>query len=80
MTRQHGHDPTLSSLEPAGLTRVLERNIRSMAVRRAEEEARATREERIAQAITDFTGSMKFVYLHLRVRETAPSLSWLTER
>ena len=36
-----------------------------MVVRRAEEEARATLEERIAQAITDFTGSMKFVYLHL---------------
>jgi uncharacterized membrane protein len=65
MTRQHGHEPTLGAPEPGGLTPVLERNIRSMVVRRAEEEARATLEERIAQAITDFTGSMKFVYLHL---------------
>jgi uncharacterized membrane protein len=46
-----------------GLTPVLERNIRSLDLRRTREEARASLEERIAQVITDFSGSMKFVYL-----------------
>jgi len=50
-----------------GLTPVLERNIRSLDLRRAREEARASLEERIAQAITDFSGSMKFVYLHVAI-------------
>jgi uncharacterized membrane protein len=36
-----------------------------LARRREEEAASATREERLAQAITSFTGSMRFVYLHL---------------
>ena len=57
--------PTFPPPQPSGLTPVLERNIRSMDLRRMREEAHATRQERIAQAITDFTGSMKFVYLHL---------------
>ena len=48
-----------------GLTPVLERNIRSLDLRRAREEAQASLQERIAQAITDFSGSMKFVYLHI---------------
>jgi uncharacterized membrane protein len=38
-----------------------------MDLRREREEAQASREERVAQAITDFTGSMKFVYLHLAI-------------
>jgi uncharacterized membrane protein len=59
--------PTFRPPQPSGLTPVLERNIRSMDDRRTREEAHATREERVAQAITDFTGSMKFVYLHLAV-------------
>jgi uncharacterized membrane protein len=33
--------------------------------RRKRAAANATREERIAEAITSFTGSMRFVYLHL---------------
>jgi len=44
---------------------VLERNIRAMVERRAREEKSATLEQRVAQLITDFTGSMRFVYLHL---------------
>ena len=46
---------------------MLERNIRSLDLRRAREQAQATLEERIAQAITDFSGSMKFVYLHIAI-------------
>ena len=43
----------------------MKRNIRSMDLRREYEEATATTEERVARAITDFTGSMPFVYVHL---------------
>ncbi|MBO1075597.1 DUF1003 domain-containing protein [Roseomonas marmotae] len=43
----------------------LQRNIEAMKERRLQEAAHATREERVAQAITAFTGSMRFVYLHM---------------
>jgi uncharacterized membrane protein len=51
--------------QPSGLSPVLQRNIRSLQHRREREEKEATFEERIAEAITRFTGSMRFVYLHL---------------
>jgi uncharacterized membrane protein len=44
---------------------VLARNIRTMEKRRDREEVTATLEVRVADAITHFTGSMRFVYLHL---------------
>ncbi len=44
---------------------MLERNIQALQQRRRREEAEATAEERVAEAITRFTGSMRFVYLHL---------------
>jgi uncharacterized membrane protein len=47
------------------LSSVLERNIRALNERRRREEKLATAQERIAEAITRFTGSMTFVYLHL---------------
>jgi uncharacterized membrane protein len=43
----------------------LRRNIDTLRERRAHEEANATLETRIASAITRFSGSMRFVYLHL---------------
>jgi uncharacterized membrane protein len=46
---------------------VLERNIQALKERRTREEAEAGFQERLAQAITRFTGSMRFVYLHLAV-------------
>jgi uncharacterized membrane protein len=57
--------PTSPSPEPPGLGSVLERNIQALQLRRQREEARASAEERIAEAITRFTGSMLFVYIHL---------------
>jgi uncharacterized membrane protein len=48
-----------------GLNWVLERNIEALMERRREDAAAATREERFATAITRFTGSMVFVYVHL---------------
>ncbi len=47
------------------LAQVLERNIRALQRRHEAGEQRATMEERLARAITDFSGSMLFVYLHL---------------
>jgi uncharacterized membrane protein len=44
---------------------VLERNIQALQRRREREAVEATAEERVAEAITRFTGSMLFVYLHL---------------
>lgn len=65
--RKAGARPTVPPSEAQGLSPVLERNIHSLQRRRQEEEAGATREERLAQAITTFTGSMRFVYLHVLV-------------
>ena len=46
---------------------VVERNIRALIERRQEEEKTRRPQDRIADAITRFTGSMKFVYLHVAV-------------
>ncbi|OYD82085.1 DUF1003 domain-containing protein [Azospirillum brasilense] len=69
---QHGRDRAETSASPPtypppspGLSAVLERNIQALHQRREREEVEATAEERIADAITRFTGSMTFVYLHL---------------
>jgi uncharacterized membrane protein len=64
-TDRERRSPTFPPPQPQELTPVLERNIRSLQLRREREEASASIEERIAQAITRFTGSMPFVYLHV---------------
>ena len=63
--RGTGTSPTYPPPPPHGLSPVLERNIRALQLRRQREEKEATVEERLAEAITRFTGSMRFVYLHL---------------
>jgi uncharacterized membrane protein len=45
----------------------LSRNIEALRQRRRHEEAEATLHERVAGTITRFTGSMRFVYLHVAV-------------
>jgi Predicted membrane protein len=57
--------PTTRPPEPPGLSSVLERNIQILSQRRRQEEAQATIQDRLADAITRFTGSMFFVYLHV---------------
>jgi uncharacterized membrane protein len=57
--------PTTPPPQPPGLSSVLARNIQTLNERRQQEEAEATIQERTAEAITRFTGSMPFVYLHL---------------
>jgi uncharacterized membrane protein len=60
-----GGGPTYPPPPAGGLSPVLERNIRALERRRRREEEGASAEERVAGAITRFTGSMRFVYLHL---------------
>ena len=58
-------DPTVPPPNAHDLSSVLNRNIQSIQDRRHKEENRASAQERIADAITRFTGSMAFVYIHL---------------
>ncbi len=55
------------SPKPPGLGAILLRNIRMLERRRQREEAKAPFEIRLADAITRFTGSMRFVYLHILI-------------
>jgi uncharacterized membrane protein len=55
--------PTVPPSRP--LNSALRRNIEALHQRRRQEAAAASTETRIAEAITRFTGSMRFVYLHL---------------
>ena len=74
-----GASPIYPPPQPAGLSPVLQRNIRTLERRRRREEQEASAEERIAEAITRFTGSMRFVYLHLALFGfwILANLSWL---
>jgi len=51
--------------QPGSLNTALERNIEALQRRRRREAEAASFQERVAEAITGFTGSMRFVYLHL---------------
>ncbi len=58
----------MTDATPAGeetLARVVERNIHALLARRREEQRRQTRQEKTAEWIGRFAGSMAFVYLHL---------------
>jgi uncharacterized membrane protein len=59
---QSGRSPTDASPEVA---RVVERNIHALLARRQAQEQALGWQERIAEVITRFTGSMLFVYLHV---------------
>jgi uncharacterized membrane protein len=59
------HPVTTPSPKPPGLSTVLARNIETLRERRRRDESQATVQERLAHAVTRFTGSMVFVYLHL---------------
>ena len=49
---------------PGQFSRVLARNIDGLVATRREEERQRTTQERMSDAITRFTGSMRFVYIH----------------
>jgi uncharacterized membrane protein len=48
-----------------GMTHIVTRNIDALLERRKKEEQNKTREEKTADDVTRFTGSMLFVYIHL---------------
>src|SRR3712207_6848860 len=77
--RGAGTGPTYPPPQPPGLSPVLERNIRALQLRREREGKEASAEERVAEAITRFTGSMRFVYLHLALFGfwVAANLGWV---
>jgi len=50
-----------------GMATVVDRNIRALLEKRRAEEQRWCLQDRLADRITAFTGSMSFVYLHLAV-------------
>ncbi len=57
--------PSTAPAQPPGFTSVLERNIGALRRKREEEEKKASLQDRVAEIITRFTGSMAFVYVHL---------------
>ena len=57
--------PTVPPPGPESLSSALRRNIEALEERRRQEAAAAPTEARVAEAITRFTGSMRFVYVHL---------------
>jgi uncharacterized membrane protein len=48
-----------------GMAQIVERNIHALLRRRKEEDATKTTEEKMADGVTLFAGSMLFVYIHL---------------
>jgi uncharacterized membrane protein len=58
---------------------VVERNVESLLRRRDAERAATSRQDKIADAISAFAGSMKFVYLHLAIYGAwiVVNLGWL---
>jgi uncharacterized membrane protein len=65
MSEQTQHLNPAPKAYSEGLASVLERNIDTLVARRRQQEQDKGRQERIADAITGFTGSMTFVYLHI---------------
>ena len=57
--------PTVPPPRPGDLSGALRRNIDALEERRRQQAASAPMEARVAEAITRFTGSMLFVYVHL---------------
>src|SRR3954465_13452705 len=51
--------------EGSAMAAVVERNIRALLTRRVQDEQKLSWQDRLADRITRFTGSMRFVYLHI---------------
>lgn len=58
-------DDRLDQADKSTIAPVLERNIEALIARRRAEEAEKTLQDRVADVITRFTGSMLFVYIHV---------------
>lgn len=60
-----GDGPTVPPPAPDSLKSSLRRNIYALRQRKLQEKASASLEQRLAHRITSFTGSMRFVYVHV---------------
>jgi len=56
--------PVVPPPHPESLNSSLRRNIEALRRRRQDQDASASFQDRLAQAITRFTGSLRFVYIH----------------
>jgi len=56
-----------SSNDAPQLAKIIDRNINTLVARRREEENKRDLQSRVVDVITSFTGSMKFVYIHLAI-------------
>ncbi|MBZ9677605.1 DUF1003 domain-containing protein [Mesorhizobium sp. ES1-1] len=61
------YQTTVPPPQPSGLSPVLERNLQALTKRRKDEEGNASLQDRIADAITNFAGSMVSIYLHILI-------------
>jgi uncharacterized membrane protein len=57
-----GNQPSLS---PSGMAHIVERNIKALLDRQGNIDRRKGWQDRLADAVTRFTGSMTFVFIHL---------------
>jgi uncharacterized membrane protein len=62
---ESGRTDTLNDKSEPDMARVVQRNILALVERKKREDKNKTREERLADAVTRFAGSMLFVYIHL---------------
>ena len=71
--------PTAPAPRLQAMNLSLARNIEALENRRRREAADATREEKLAESVTNFTGSMMFVYIHLVIYGLwiVANLAWL---
>jgi uncharacterized membrane protein len=61
------HGSSVGRPSSPNLAGVVDRNIRALLQHRLDQEGTRSTQERIADAVTRFTGSMRFVYIHLIV-------------
>jgi uncharacterized membrane protein len=65
--RDRPFPPHVAEDQSPGLSSILARNIQALSERRMREEAQATAQQRVAEAVTRLAGSMVFVYIHLSI-------------
>ncbi|WP_324671347.1 DUF1003 domain-containing protein [Hymenobacter sp. GOD-10R] len=57
--------PTSGFTPPSGMAQIVERNIQALLKRQQTEEKQRTWQNKLADTVTSFTGSMSFVFIHL---------------
>ncbi|MGX8008955.1 DUF1003 domain-containing protein [Mesorhizobium sp. ORM8.1] len=61
------YETTVPPPQPSGLSPALERNLHALTERRRDEEGNASLQDRIADAVTGFAGSMASIYIHMLI-------------